>query len=65
MTATNQPITPEWLTNILHVQGALPQGRVIAIEQRGNDAFNSAVVHLSVTYSEARRCGLHRGRFDM
>lgn len=52
MTTTNQPITPEWLTNILHTHGALPQGRVVAIAQRGNDAFNSAIVYLSVTYSE-------------
>src|ERR1017187_8471620 len=52
MTANNQPITPEWLTDILHTHGALPQGKVTTIVQRGNGAFNSAVVHLSVTYSE-------------
>ena len=52
MTTTNQPITPEWLTEILHTHAVLPQGRVVAVEQRGNDAFNSAVLHLSVTYSE-------------
>ena len=52
MTTHNQPITPEWLTDILHTHGTLPQGRVVAIEQRGNEAFNSAIVHLSVMYSE-------------
>jgi len=52
MTTTNQPITPEWLTEILHAHDALPQGRVVAITHRGNDAFNSAIVHLSITYSE-------------
>jgi hypothetical protein len=52
MTTNTQSITPEWLTAILHTHGALPQGRVVAVEQRGNDAFNSAIVHLSVAYSE-------------
>ncbi|HVB25673.1 MAG TPA: oxidoreductase family protein [Ktedonobacteraceae bacterium] len=52
MTTHSQSITPEWLTEILHAHGALPQGRVVAIEQRGNNAFNSAAAHLSVTYSE-------------
>ena len=52
MTLTTQPVTPEWLTDVLYTHGALSQGRVIAIEQRHNDAFNSAVVHLAVAYSE-------------
>ncbi len=52
MTNNNRNITPEWLTDILYTHDSLPHGRVTAVEQRGNDAFNSAVVHLSVTYSE-------------
>src|ERR1017187_10104816 len=51
MTANNQLIIPEWLTDILQTHGALPQGKVTTIEQRGSDTFNSAVVHLSVAYS--------------
>ncbi len=52
MTTNTQSITPEWLTNVLHIHGALPQGHVVAIEQKGNDAFNSAIVHLTVSYSD-------------
>lgn len=51
MTTNIQSITPAWLTNVLHTHNALPQGQVVAIEQKGNDAFNSAIVHLAVSYS--------------
>lgn len=44
-------ITPAWLTNILHQAGALPQGEVIAVEERQSDAFNSQLAFLQVAYS--------------
>ncbi len=54
MTTAHAPdaqITPDWLTSALREGGALPQGEVVAVSQRANDAFNSAAVHLEVTYS--------------
>jgi hypothetical protein len=44
-------ITPEWLTTVLRVSGALPDGSVTAISVRDTSAFNSAASHLTVTYS--------------
>ena len=49
--ATTDPITPAWLTAALRAAGALPTGAVQAVETRGNDAFNSAATHLTLTYS--------------
>lgn len=44
-------VTPSWLTDTLRRAGTLPQGRVESADQRGNSAFNSATVHLTLTYS--------------
>ncbi len=45
------PITPDWLTTILHQSGALRQGSVHAVEQEATGAFNSATSHLLLRYS--------------
>lgn len=47
----NTTPTPAWLTDILRQAGALPQGAVIAVEERQSDAFNSQLVFLRLTYS--------------
>jgi hypothetical protein len=44
-------ITPAWLGAALRASGALPVGEVVAVATRGNAAFNSAALHLMVTYS--------------
>lgn len=49
--AATDPITPEWLTDALRAAGALPSGGVVACERRANAAFNSAALHLTLTYS--------------
>lgn len=49
--AATDPITTAWLTNALRDAGALPDGEVVACEARANAAFNSAAVHLTLTYS--------------
>jgi hypothetical protein len=49
--AGNEPVTAEWLTEALAEGGALPRGEVATVTPRANDAFNSAAVHLAVTYS--------------
>lgn len=49
--AATDTITPEWVTCALQEAGALPSGQVVAVEQRANDAFNSAATHLNLTYS--------------
>jgi hypothetical protein len=46
-------LTPEWLTSSLHAAGALRSGRVEQMRRRQNAAFNSAVLHLDLTYSAA------------
>lgn len=43
--------TPEWLTTILRRAGVLPNGRVERVQIHPNDAHNSVVAHLEVTYS--------------
>jgi ecdysteroid kinase len=48
----NDPVTPEWLTLALVSAGALTRGEVVAVEARGSDAFNSAVAHLTVAFSD-------------
>jgi hypothetical protein len=45
------PITPAWLTAVLREAGVLTAGSVHAITERPNDAFNSIITHLAVTYS--------------
>src|SRR5437588_11524439 len=45
------PITPAWLTAVLREAGALTAGSVHAIAERPNNAFNSIITHLAVTYS--------------
>lgn len=44
-------VTPAWLTDTLRRSGALPWGRVEGVALRPNDAFNSATLHLTPTYS--------------
>jgi hypothetical protein len=44
-------VTPGWLTAALRGAGVLPRGEVVAIEEAANNAFNSAVSHLTLTYS--------------
>ncbi|MCI0393531.1 MAG: aminoglycoside phosphotransferase family protein [Chloroflexi bacterium] len=43
--------TPTWLTHTLSTAGILPAGEVTALRQHPNDAFNSAITHLEVSYS--------------
>jgi len=45
-------ITAVWLTQTLKSAGVLVNGRVVAVEQQDNPAFNSIVKHLTLTYSE-------------
>lgn len=49
--ATAEGATPQRLTAILRREGVLPQGAVVAVAGRANDAFNSAITHLELTYS--------------
>ena len=49
--AAAEEATPQWLTAILRREGVLPQGAVVAVARRANDAFNSAITHLDLTYS--------------
>ena len=49
--ATPEDITPARLTALLRDGGTLPRGEVVAVAQRPNDAFNSRVAHLTLTYS--------------
>jgi hypothetical protein len=49
--ATPADITPANLTAILRDAGTLPGGEVVAVIQRPNDAFNSRIAHLALTYS--------------
>lgn len=49
--AMHDPVTPEWLTEALREADVLPTGAVVAVATRANDAFNSAAVHLALTYS--------------
>jgi hypothetical protein len=44
-------VTPRWLTEVLVREKLFTQGSVLAIDAQPNPAFNSAVVHLAVTYS--------------
>lgn len=44
--------TPAWLAARLHGAGVLREvAMVTAVEQRGNDAFNSTIAHLTLTYA--------------
>ena len=46
-----EDVTPAWLTETLRAAGALPEGgRVSAVAMRANDAFNSSVTHLALSY---------------
>lgn len=46
-----EAITPTWLTAALQAGGALPRGAVQAVTAQANAAFNSAALHLTVTYT--------------
>ncbi len=46
-----EAIDPGRLTGVLRAAGILPTGSVDRVESSSNDAFNSLVVHLRVTYS--------------
>ncbi|HYN89500.1 MAG TPA: phosphotransferase [Ardenticatenaceae bacterium] len=52
MITSLEQVTPEWLTGVLRDVGVLGPGRVIAAEQRGNDAFNSTIGHFTLRYSD-------------
>jgi hypothetical protein len=43
--------SPAWLTEVLRQAGVLERGRVEEVTARLNEAFNSKVAHLSLTYS--------------
>ncbi len=45
------PITAAWLTAVLRDSGALPHGAVVSVTPRANAAFNSAALHLDLTYT--------------
>lgn len=47
-----EQVTPEWLTEVLQQEKLLAQGKVFAIDVQPNPAFNSATVHLAVTFSD-------------
>ena len=44
-------MTPQELTKLLHQSGSLQQGSVIDIQTTENEAFNSHIQHLKVSYS--------------
>lgn len=45
-------VTATWLTDVLHISGALSRGIVAAVGAHPNpDAFNSVITHLTLTYS--------------
>jgi hypothetical protein len=50
--ASPTDITPDTLTAVLRESGALPRGEVVAVEVHANDAFNSTISHLTLTYSD-------------
>lgn len=45
-------LSPEWLTQTLQQAGVLPQGYVATVQERKNAAFNSHMLHLTLSYSE-------------
>ncbi|MBA3945987.1 MAG: phosphotransferase [Herpetosiphonaceae bacterium] len=49
--AVPDPITPQWLTAVLHRSGVLRQGEVQAVEQQMTGAFNSHTSRLILHYS--------------
>jgi hypothetical protein len=46
-----EQVTPEWLTHCLAESGALPYGRVLAVEATSESTIRSVVGHLAITYS--------------
>ena len=44
-------MTPEELTVLLYQSGSLRQGRVAEVQEAKNEAFNSHIHHLQVSYS--------------
>lgn len=50
--AATDALTCGWLTDALREAGMLSTGAVIACDERSNGAFNSAITHLTLTYSE-------------
>ena len=44
--------TPDWLTRTLRESGALPTGRVVAVEHSATTAWNSASYYLRLRYSD-------------
>ncbi len=59
----HDPITLAWLTEALRDAGALPSGAVVASQTRANAAFNSAALHLTLTYSANAPADAPRGLF--
>lgn len=52
------PITPAELTALLRASGILPRGAVTSLAARDNDAFNSSVAHLTLSFSADAPPGL-------
>jgi hypothetical protein len=50
ITSLDQAI-PAWLTDALHTEGVLGRGEVVSVDRRANDAFNSQIAHLTVSYT--------------
>ena len=46
-----EPVTAEWLTDVLRDSGVLASGTVIAVDSRPTSAFNSYTSHLQLSYS--------------
>jgi hypothetical protein len=51
---------PEWLTDVLRRAGAIAGQRVVAVEARLNQAFNSSVTHLALRYDRDATGGPER-----
>ncbi|HEX8982283.1 MAG TPA: phosphotransferase [Ktedonobacterales bacterium] len=50
--AATDKVTCDWLTQALREGGVLSTGAVLACDERNNGAFNSTIVHLTLTYSD-------------
>jgi hypothetical protein len=51
---------PEWLTDVLRRAGAIAGQRVVAVDARRNQAFNSSVTHLALRYDREETGGPER-----
>jgi hypothetical protein len=53
-----EEITPAWLSSVLQRAGVLNNERVDSIQYEPNEAFNSQVAHLQVSYLPKKRVEL-------